>query len=408
MKSIRASQCSCGGVEERNGCVAVSQQQDRARCRPSTTASAPRATRRLDDVEVGGSRAGIRDEAVHEFVVDHVVDALARSAASGTSTSTPYCGQAGSGNTVAGHRVAGARAGRPAVAARRRRLCRTRSTRSIERNGDRWPVIVVGDEVQSCSSPARSASTPARSRAAAASPEHGDPARPSRRRAEAPRSRRSRPTRASTGALAWPPTRACTTLVEQPVVDGSLDTQLMPPRARCGSAPAHVTRPRRMPGGCPRAAWMSSLLVPAATIGHTIASLPTMKSTTTGASLIEIAFSIVVVDVGLRLAAQPDAAERFGELHEVGDAVLVGAEIGLAVALVVEQRLPLADHAEVAVVDHGDLDRDALDRAGGEFLIRHLEAAVAVDRPDQRVRACRPSRPSRPARRSPSSRRRRS
>ena len=44
-----------------------------------------------------------------------------------------------------------------------------------------------------------------------------------------------------------------------------------------------------------------------------------------------------------------------------GDAV----EVGLGVALVVEQRLPLADHAEVSVVDDRDLHRDALDRAGG-------------------------------------------
>lgn len=36
----------------------------------------------------------------------------------------------------------------------------------------------------------------------------------------------------------------------------------------------------------PRAAWISSLLVPAATIGHTCASAPTMKSITTGQSLI--------------------------------------------------------------------------------------------------------------------------
>ena len=38
---------------------------------------------------------------------------------------------------------------------------------------------------------------------------------------------------------------------------------------------------------------MSSLLVPAATIGHTMASLPTVKSTTTGWSSMDMAFSIV-------------------------------------------------------------------------------------------------------------------
>ena len=46
-------------------------------------------------------------------------------------------------------------------------------------------------------------------------------------------------------------------------------------------------------GAMSRAYLMSSLLVPAATIGHTIASRCTRKSTTTGTSLISIAFSIV-------------------------------------------------------------------------------------------------------------------
>ena len=60
-------------------------------------------------------------------------------------------------------------------------------------------------------------------------------------------------------------------------------------------------------------------------------------------------------------------------------------EVGVAVALVVEQRLPLPHHAERLVVDDGDLDRDALDRAGRQLLVGHLEAAVAVDRPHGRV-----------------------
>ncbi len=58
----------------------------------------------------------------------------------------------------------------------------------------------------------------------------------------------------------------------------------------------------------------------------------------------------------------------------------------MAVALGVEQRLPLPDHAQRLVVDDGDLDRDALDGAGGQLLVRHLEAAVAVDGPDRGVR----------------------
>src|SRR5262249_34417869 len=97
------------------------------------------------------------------------------------------------------------------------------------------------------------------------------------------------------------------------------------------------------------------------------------------------------VYVLLALAAQPDAAVRLRQLHEVGDTGardlgLLGAEVGVGVPLVVEQRLPLPDHAKAAVVDDRDLDRDGLDRAGGQLLVGHLEAAITVDRPDLGVR----------------------
>src|SRR3954454_11275406 len=98
------------------------------------------------------------------------------------------------------------------------------------------------------------------------------------------------------------------------------------------------------------------------------------------------------VDVVLGLAAQPDAAQRLGEGDEVGDAHGLGlprgvlhVQLGVGVAALVEEGLPLPDHPEVAVVDHGALDRDALDRAGGQLLVGHLEAAVAVDGPDRRL-----------------------
>ena len=83
------------------------------------------------------------------------------------------------------------------------------------------------------------------------------------------------------------------------------------------------------------------------------------------------------------LDADREASVRLGELDEVGDAdgAVPGVEARVRVAAVVEQRLPLAHHAERRVVDDRDLDRDVVDRAGGELLIGHLEAAVAVDRP---------------------------
>ena len=66
-----------------------------------------------------------------------------------------------------------------------------------------------------------------------------------------------------------------------------------------------------------------------------------------------------------------------GQLHEVG-----AQHGGGGVALVVEELLPLPDHAQVAVVDHRDLDVELLLLQGGELALGHLEAAVARDGPD--------------------------
>ena len=52
------------------------------------------------------------------------------------------------------------------------------------------------------------------------------------------------------------------------------------------------------------------------------------------------------------------------------------------VALVVEKFLPLADHAEIAVIDDGDLDVDFFLDDGGELAHGHLKTAVADDDPD--------------------------
>ncbi len=63
---------------------------------------------------------------------------------------------------------------------------------------------------------------------------------------------------------------------------------------------------------------MSSLLVPAATIGQTIASRCTTKSTTTGWSLTAIALSMVASTESLSRAAQPDAAIASASLTKSG------------------------------------------------------------------------------------------
>src|ERR1700722_7818123 len=75
-------------------------------------------------------------------------------------------------------------------------------------------------------------------------------------------------------------------------------------------------------------------------------------------------------------------AVRVGELDEVG------AEDGRGgVVLVVDELLPLAHHAEEAVVDDGDVDVEVLLRDGREFGRGHLKAAVSGDDPDFLFRA---------------------
>ncbi len=93
-----------------------------------------------------------------------------------------------------------------------------------------------------------------------------------------------------------------------------------------------------------------------------------------------------VLDVLLTLDTDADAAESLGQLHEIGDTQAVRGQIGVRVPLLIEQRLPLTHHSEVAVVDQRDLDRHTFDRARRELLIGHLEAAVTVDRPDLGLR----------------------
>ena len=103
---------------------------------------------------------------------------------------------------------------------------------------------------------------------------------------------------------------------------------------------------------------------------------------TTGRSSIALALSMAGCDLFGRLDPDADAAHRLGPLHVVGQ---VGRQVDLAVALLVEHLLPLADHAEVAVVEDRDLDRDALGAGGDQLLRGHLEAAVAVDGPHRAV-----------------------
>ena len=79
-------------------------------------------------------------------------------------------------------------------------------------------------------------------------------------------------------------------------------------------------------------------------------------------------------DVVFVVAADAADAEGFGQGGEVG--VL---HRGLAVAALVEEVLPLLDHALEVVVEDGDFHGDVVLGDGGQFAHGHEEAGVAVD-----------------------------
>ena len=77
---------------------------------------------------------------------------------------------------------------------------------------------------------------------------------------------------------------------------------------------------------------------------------------------------------GDALAADAEGVSERGEIRS--------DERSGDVALVVEKFLPLANHAEEAVVDDGDVDLDFFLNDGRELAHGHLEATVADDDPD--------------------------
>ena len=95
--------------------------------------------------------------------------------------------------------------------------------------------------------------------------------------------------------------------------------------------------------------------------------------------------------------AQALGAVGLGDLHEVGE--VLHPHFGVAAR--VEELLPLAHHAEAAVVHDDDLEVEVLGDAGGELLQRHLERAVSGDEHARCGRGCRTQRPWRPEGRSP-------
>src|SRR6266550_1046197 len=87
-----------------------------------------------------------------------------------------------------------------------------------------------------------------------------------------------------------------------------------------------------------------------------------------------------LLEAGTVVDAQAEQAMRLRNLDEVG-----AAERRRRVPALVEELLPLPHHPEITVVDDRDVDLHAFLRGGAQFRLRHLEAAVADDRPHLRV-----------------------
>ena len=135
--------------------------------------------------------------------------------------------------------------------------------------------------------------------------------------------------------------------------------------------PTARTRPCRAP---PR---------PSGIIGKHCSAGSTRQSTTT-VRLARQRLRERGLELLLVLDDHADPAVGLGEERVVGH---LGGQVDVRAAPVEEHVLPLRDHPEVAVVDEHDDDREVVDDGGRELLRGHLEAAVAVDADDRRLRA---------------------
>ena len=134
----------------------------------------------------------------------------------------------------------------------------------------------------------------------------------------------------------------------------------------------------------PGASITSTAAAPAGIIGKHFSSA-SQRTSTTALRPAENAAVSAASSSSSDLDGEAGAAVRLGQLRVVRHGL---RQVRLREALVVEHLLPLSHHAEPAVVDDHDDDRQALERGGRELLARHLEAAVAVDADDRRVGTC--------------------
>ena len=72
----------------------------------------------------------------------------------------------------------------------------------------------------------------------------------------------------------------------------------------------------------------------------------------------------------------------FGQLYEIR----ISFQEGLGISLFIKQFLKLPNHAQIAVVQYGDLNRHLIGHGRGHLLNVHLDAAVAGNVDDHPIR----------------------
>ena len=148
------------------------------------------------------------------------------------------------------------------------------------------------------------------------------------------------------------------------------------------SAPASGSPSSTRPSPRRRAPTMiASGPLPEGTIGKTLAIGLTCTSTSAGPSAAKASASASSSSPGSWTVGRVDPVRPRDAL----EAGLEAREARAGVAALPEELLPLADHAQVAVVQDHDLDRQAVHLGGRELLEGHLERAVAGDHDDQLV-----------------------
>ena len=109
--------------------------------------------------------------------------------------------------------------------------------------------------------------------------------------------------------------------------------------------------------------------------GEDVLVLDALRVNEDGAVIVGEGFFNLARDIGGALDVDAWDVVGSGQLAEVG----VAEEVDTGLAVVEEEFLPLANHAEVVVVENHDLDGELVNLCGGQFEESHLETSVTGD-----------------------------